>query len=161
VRYYYVGIDPGKRCGWASLSPDGGYRSSGTWELDNRRGDGGGMRYVRFERLFSELFLSHPGPIVVGYELVRPYGSGDSMMSYYGITTRLMAFCDEHDIPYTGVPVHVIKSTATGKGNADKDAVRRAALERWPTLERVARNGITYDEADALWIAEAVRLGRA
>lgn len=47
-----LGIDPGTSCGWAILD-DGGRVASGVWDLSPKRFEGGGMRYIRFERLFG------------------------------------------------------------------------------------------------------------
>jgi Holliday junction resolvasome RuvABC endonuclease subunit len=43
-----------------------------------------------------------------------------------------------------------VKAHATGKGNASKDAMVLAAATRWGVTA-------TEDEADALWIADALR----
>lgn len=52
------------------------------------------------------------------------------------------------DIPYIDVPPSSVKKYATGRGNADKDAVIHAAIRRGGDLYR----GHTNDEADAWWI---------
>lgn len=52
------------------------------------------------------------------------------------------------DIPYIDVPPACVKKYATGKGNADKDAVIHAAIRRGGDLY----GGHTNDEADAWWI---------
>jgi Holliday junction resolvasome RuvABC endonuclease subunit len=51
-------------------------------------------------------------------------------------------------IPYLDVPPSCVKKYATGKGNADKDAVIHAAIRRGGHLY----TGTTNDEADAFWI---------
>ena len=69
--------------------------------------------------------------IITGSALLG-YGQGLVSQSHIGITWRsgnlvyggflgmLTAWCEEHDVPYEGVPVGTIKRYATGKGNADK-----------------------------------------
>lgn len=52
------------------------------------------------------------------------------------------------DIPYLDVPPACVKKYATGRGNADKDAVIHAAIRRGGPLY----TGTTNDEADAFWI---------
>lgn len=51
-------------------------------------------------------------------------------------------------IPYIDVPPSCVKKYATGRGNADKDAVIHAAIRRGGDLY----TGTTNDEADAFWI---------
>ena len=53
-------------------------------------------------------------------------------------------------IEYMGIPVGTVKKTATGKGNASKEDMMRAARERWPGWEPVDDNDV-----DARWIAVA------
>jgi Holliday junction resolvasome RuvABC endonuclease subunit len=42
---------------------------------------------------------------------------------YGGFLGTLTAWCEEHEIPYEGVPVATIKRFATGRGKADKAAM--------------------------------------
>jgi Holliday junction resolvasome RuvABC endonuclease subunit len=48
---------------------------------------------------------------------------GISAACYGGFLGQLSAWCEQHAIPYQGVPVGTIKRHATGKGNANKDAM--------------------------------------
>ena len=48
-----LAIDPGTSCGWA-IWDGGDVVHAGTWDLSSRRFEGGGMRYVHFERFFRE-----------------------------------------------------------------------------------------------------------
>mgnify|MGYP001613368944 CR=1 FL=1 len=150
----FIGIDPGTHCGWAVLDPAGSVRGAGTWHLDNRAGDGAGMRYLRFERLLRELLATFPhGP--VAYELVSAHKGADAAHVYGGLVAIVTRLCEELARPYTGAAVGTVKKYATGKGNSNKVAMMDAAAERW------APNGHERDdnEADALWIAEVLRLG--
>jgi Holliday junction resolvasome RuvABC endonuclease subunit len=56
----------------------------------------------------------------------------------------LTAWCEDNNIPYQGVSVGTIKKFATGSGNADKNAVKRAVREKWGFKPK------DDDEADAL-----------
>lgn len=149
-----IGIDPGTKTGWAVLTPDGAALCSGTWLLASRKGDGAGMRFVRFERLFRELLDAYPGA-PVAYELVARHIGTDAAHVYGGLTAHIMRICEESSRPYAGIPVGTIKRNATGKGNASKDAMCQAAITRWqlPAVEE--------DQADALWVADALREGLA
>mgnify|MGYP000891252394 CR=1 FL=1 len=146
---FWVGIDPATMCGWAVLDGDGNKIQSGTWSLARRRGDGAGMLYVRFERLFRELLASYPG--VVCYEQQANRFAGSAHIGL-GIIAHLQRICEELSMPYSGIAFSTVKKHATGKGNADKTAMIHSAERRW---------GLTHDdnEADALWIADAMRIG--
>jgi hypothetical protein len=62
-----------------------------------------------------------------------------------GLLATLTAWCEQHGIPYQGVPVGTIKRHITGKGNADKQAVITAVRER-------GFNPADNNEADAIAI---------
>jgi len=151
----YVGIDPGTNCGWGVLDQHGGLVASGTWMLDRAKTDGPGMRAIRLERLLRELVAPwQPHEVLVAYDLVHPYGSVSAVAMYYKLVGRLESCLDELGIAYGGVRPGTYKKHATGKGNAQKDAMVEAAVARWPEL-----GTIKHDEADALWIADSAREG--
>ena len=150
----YIGIDPGTKCGWAALDDRGERISSGTWDLSLRRHEGGGMRFMRLYRDCGELLHCFDGKqVMVGYEEVRRHRGTDAAHIYGGIVAMVTKLCEEYPIPYVGIPVGTVKKHATGKGNADKIAMVEAAQGRW------GDDGYTEDEADALWIASALRYG--
>ena len=49
---------------------------------------------------------------------------------YGGFLATLSTWCEQHGIPYEGVPVGTIKRYVTGKGNANKHAVIEAVRAR-------------------------------
>lgn len=59
----------------------------------------------------------------VYFEEVRRHAGVDAAHAYGGFLATLTAWCEHHQIPYSGVPVATIKKHATGKGNADKPAM--------------------------------------
>ena len=109
------------------------------------------MRYVRLRRLLVELLDAHPGAIV-GYEEVRRHMGVDAAHVYGGIVAVIASECEAREVPYQGLPVSTVKRAATGKGNADKPAMRAAAEARFGPVE-------SDDEADALWIAYCTERG--
>ncbi len=143
-----LGIDPATTCGWAVREPSGAYYS-GVWHLKGGRFEGGGMRFLRLERQLSEL-LDLAAPDVVALEEVRMHKGVDAAHIYGGIIAVIAKVCEEREVPYFAIPFGTIKRCATGKGNANKEAMVAAAVARWPgwTPE-------TDDEADARWICEA------
>jgi Holliday junction resolvasome RuvABC endonuclease subunit len=82
---------------------------------------------------------------VVHYEEVRRHLSTDAAHVHGGLLATLTSWCEQHGIPYQGVPVGTIKRHITGKGNADKHAVIAAVRER-------GFNPADDNEADAIAI---------
>ena len=145
---YYIGIDPGTQCGWAVVDANGNRLASGTWDLSSRRHEGGGMRYVRLQSHLRELFDAYP-PATVFYEEVRRHLGTDAAHVYGGIVSHIAAFCECRSTAYCGIPVGTVKKYATGKGNAQKDAMVAATVARWPDWRG------DDNEADAIWVALA------
>lgn len=144
-----LAIDPGTACGWA-VRHSAQTVDSGVWDLTAKRHEGGGMRFLRCRHAFREALLAFR-PDVVAYEEVRRHMGVDAAHVYGGIIAIIASECEAQSppIPYRGVPVGTVKKHATGKGNADKDAMIAAARKRW-----VGFNPKDDNEADARWIAE-------
>ena len=151
-----IGIDPGTACGWAVLDEAGMRLDSGVWDLKSKRTEGGGMRYLRARRRFARLieqWQRDAGGVVLAYEEVRRHAGTSAAHVYGGLTAVLQATCEARGVPYRSVPVGTVKMHATGKGNAGKAAMMDAAAERWGPLALASD-----DEADALWIADVLRM---
>lgn len=135
-------LDLGTQTGWALLSRDGSV-ASGSESFKPGRFEGGGMRYLRFKRLLTELKNCTDGIDAVFMEEVRRHAGVDAAHAYGGFLATLTAWCEHHQIPYQGVPVGTIKKHATGKGNASKEQM----------IAAVQAHGYTPaddNEADAL-----------
>jgi crossover junction endodeoxyribonuclease RuvC len=148
---FVVGIDPGTKCGWAVLH-DGKRISSGTWDLGSKRHEGGGMRYLRARQYFLQLISTLPNVTAVAYEEVRRHMGVDAAHIYGGIVGQITAICEEHQIPFQAIPVGTAKKLATGRGNASKEAMVKAANDVWNLQLEDNQN----DEADALWMAKTL-----
>ena len=137
-----LALDLGTHTGWALRQSDSTI-TSGTEHFKPQRFEGGGMRFLRFKRWLAE-FLTTCGHInAVYFEEVRRHAGVDAAHAYGGFMGHLTAWCEQHNIPYQGVPVGTIKKHATGKGNAGKDEVIAAM--------RAKGHPVTDDnEADAL-----------
>ncbi len=115
-----LALDLGTQTGWAIRA--NGQITSGTQSFKPQRFEGGGMRFLRFQRWLNELHrLTRFGE--VHFEEVRRHTSTDSAHVYGGLLGQLSAWCEQRQIPYAGVPVGTIKRFITGKGNASKDDV--------------------------------------
>jgi len=146
----YLGIDPGTACGWAILDEEGERLASGTMNLQPKRREGAGMRYVRL-RQFLRAILAGYDDVELGYESVRRHAGTTAAHVYGGIVATIQAVCEDEDprVPYQGIEVKAAKLCAC-RGGASKAEMVEAARKRW---------GIEpgEDEADALWVAEALR----
>ena len=137
-----LALDLGTKSGWALHGHDGQV-TSGTVEFRNDRWQGGGMRFLRFKRWLTEIKQMAGGLDAVFVEEVRRHVGVDAAHAYGGFLAHVTAWCEHHEIPYEAVPVGTIKRHATGKGNANKDAVIAAMRGR-------GFNPADDNEADAL-----------
>jgi hypothetical protein len=124
-----LALDLGTTTGWALRGADG-LITSGTVSFRPGRFDGGGMRYLRFTNWLGELDRLS-GPIAtIWFEEVRRHAGTDAAHVYGGLMATLTAWAELRGVPYEGVPVGTIKRHATGKGNANKDAMIAAVRAR-------------------------------
>lgn len=114
-----LALDLGTTTGWALHAS--GHVVSGSQSFKPGRFEGGGMRYLRFKRWLTEIKATTDGLGAVYFEEVRRHAGVDAAHAYGGFLATLTAWCEHHQIPYSGVPVGTIKKHATGKGNAGKD----------------------------------------
>jgi hypothetical protein len=138
-----LAVDLGTTTGWA-LKRIARPIVSGTMTFKAGRFEGGGMPFLRFRRWLTEI-ESAEGPLAVYFEEVRAHAGTIAAHVYGGFLAELTAWCEERGHPYEGVPVGVIKRFATGKGNADKQAV----------IDAIRARGFSpadHNEADAIAI---------
>ena len=126
---------------------------SGVYDLKSRRFEGGGMRFLRVGEWLDDLHTGKPITRLY-FEEVMGHKGTDAAHIYGGIVGIITAFCEAHEIPYSGIPVGTIKRHVTGKGNAKKERV----------VEAITALGFTPqddNEADALAILKCVQDGVA
>jgi Holliday junction resolvasome RuvABC endonuclease subunit len=124
-----LALDLGTTTGWAIRSFDG-LITSGTVSFKPSRYDGGGMRYLRFTNWLTEIDRLS-GPIeAIYFEEVRRHIGTDAAHVFGGLLAVLTSWGELRGVPYQGVPVGRIKRHATGKGNANKEAMVAAARAR-------------------------------
>lgn len=137
-----LSLDLGTSTGWA-ICNEYGRIVSGTASFKPRRFEGGGMRYLRFERWLNETRNVSGRIDAVYFEEVRRHIGVDAAHAYGGFLAQLTAWCEHHSIPYEGVPVGTIKRFITRKGNASKDQVIAA-------VQALGHKPEDDNEADAL-----------
>ncbi|WP_372675178.1 crossover junction endodeoxyribonuclease RuvC [Aquicoccus sp.] len=124
-----LALDLGTTTGWAVRGFDG-LITSGTASFRPGRYDGGGMRYLRFTNWLTELDRLS-GPIAaIWFEEVRAHRGVDASHVYGGLLGVLTSWAELRGIPYAGTPVGTIKRHATGRGNANKQAMIDAVRAR-------------------------------
>lgn len=117
-------LDLGKQTGWAIFTD--GVIQSGSKNFHGSRFSGGGMCFLSFSNWLNSL----KDISAVYFEEVRRHLGTDAAHCYGGFFAVLTAWCEEHRIPYEGVPVKTIKRFITGKGNASKSEVIEAIREK-------------------------------
>jgi len=140
-----LSLDLGTTTGWALRSRDGSI-VSGSQSFKPQRFEGGGMRYLRFNRWLSEIASPDGSANLVDhivFEEVRRHVATDAAHAYGGFLSHLEVFGETRQIPYEGVPVGTIKKHATGKGNANK-------LLMIAAMEHLGYKPADDNEADAL-----------
>lgn len=147
-----LALDLGTTTGWALRGRDGTV-TSGSVSFKPQRFEGGGMRFLRFKRWLTEIKQCSDGLDEVVFEEVRRHASTDATHVYVGFLATLTAWCEHHGIPYQGVPVGTIKRHATGRGNANKEAMMAAirALGHQPADDNEADALALLDFALACW----------
>jgi crossover junction endodeoxyribonuclease RuvC len=143
-----LAIDPGSRCGWAVLDGEHVF-DSGVWNLEPRRGESPGVRYLRLQQRLTDVRDRWPELELVVVEQAHHRG-GAATEYAVGVVTHVQSWCALVGCEHVTLNASAVKRVATGKGNADKGAMVAAARERWPGWEPR-----TDDEADARWIGVA------
>lgn len=136
-----LSLDLGTTMGWA-VSTDG-HIYSGMEYFNNDRYSGGGMRFLRFRKWLDEIKALNNGINEVYFEEVRRHRGTDASHVYGGFMAHLTAWCEQHQIPYSGIPVGTIKKFICLKGNASKKEVMEAVKAKGHTPK-------DDNEADAL-----------
>lgn len=116
-----LALDIATKTGWKTST------ASGVWDLKPNRGESEGMRVVRFRSKVRELIVLE-GITIVSYE--RPAGMHKgSIMVASEMIGVLKDLCIELSVDLACYSASEIKKHATGKGNANKDAMIAKAVE--------------------------------
>jgi hypothetical protein len=124
-----LALDLGTQTGWA-LQSHNGIITSGTQSFKPQRFEGGGMRFLRFQRWLEEIKGANQSIGEIIFEEVRRHKGVDASHIYGGWLAILGSWCEANQIPFKGVPVATIKKFATGNGNANKPAMIKAIVAR-------------------------------
>lgn len=141
-----LAIDIGTTTGWA-LGLRDGKLFSGSESFAPRRNDGPGQRWLKFQAWLGQRAQIAGEIQAIYYELVLRHTAVQAAHVYGGFEAHLQAWADRNRVRLVGVPVSVIKKAATGKGNANKDAMVAAMRARGHRV-------VDDNHADALALLE-------
>ena len=156
-----LALDLGTKTGWAYS--EGG---SGVWDLAPRRHESQGMRGIKFRQSLMEFTQWYTDgtygimDLLVYEEIARHLGTHAAHV-YGGLVLVLQMFCEDHEINYQGTPVGTIKKFATGKGNASKEMMIKAAndmlIANLPNAHMDVRRITDDNEADAICLLKCAQ----
>jgi len=123
-----LALDLGTRMGWATYNQ--GVVNCGTLRMDKCKSDFSihGARYLMLENWLEE---QYPKPLVIGYEDVKRHAGTLAAHAYGGYLGVIQTYAHSWHIPLQAYGVGEIKKHATGKGNASKDDMIKACIDKW------------------------------
>lgn len=133
-----LALDVATHCGWKTAT------ASGVWNLTPKRDESAGMRLIRFKAKLSEICELEKINMVV-FERSAGFHM-NAVIVQSEIHGVLKLFLEENRINYNAYSATEIKKFATGKGNANKEAMVKAAKEKY------GYTGFDDNEADAIHI---------
>jgi len=143
-----LALDVATHCGWA-INVDTNNNIYGVWDLTPRRDESGGMRLIRFRAKLLETIKSEGVDMVV---FERPGGRHvGAVIVQSELQGQVKVVCEDLEVPYRGYSSQEIKKFATGKGNANKEMMKKAARERF------GYTGDNDNEADAICLLELAK----
>jgi len=133
-----LAIDQASNCGWAINN-----QIYGCWDLTTRRDEDSGMKMIRFRNKLKEICEAESVDIIV-YERVAGQHKS-SIIHSSKMVAIIEVFCKDNGLNYAAFSAKEIKQYATGKGNANKEAMVNAA-------KKYGYEGDNDNIADALHI---------
>lgn len=172
-RKLILGLDPGTNCGYAFGFMGRDKRlvfepaHCGIWSLAVGKYDSGALRFLRLRYFLQETkpdFVCMEGsPFTMGAIVARGKSRGgfgqkslgvgmDAQAFLAAVRGTIAAWCEEYEVPCQVVEVSEVKRRATGKGNANKlDIIKAANTEFGLSLPADDTSGAD-NVADAVFI---------
>ena len=151
-----LALDLGLDCGWC-LVLDGRYKESGVVDLrptDDQQERYYGPHFVAFEAWLPR--LDGKGVTLLVTEHLQHFPSVRSAQVMLGLLATVQRRCERDRVAWRGVAPAALKKWATGRGVAQKDAMRAAAYQRlhdWGVKRHSRAAPLGDDEADAILLA--------
>lgn len=133
-----LAIDQATTTGWAM---DG---HSGTWNFKTKADESAGMKYLRFKGKLKEVCALGDINLIVYERAASQYKA--ALIHGAKMIAVIELFCAENNIEYKAYSAKEIKTFATGKGNAKKEAMISACKKNYGI------DPIDDNHADALHI---------
>jgi Holliday junction resolvasome RuvABC endonuclease subunit len=133
-----LALDVATRTGWKTDT------AHGTWNFTPKKDESGGFRLVRFKAKLKEMCELENIDLVT-FERTSGFHK-NALIVQAELHGVLKIFCEENKINYRAFSAAEIKKFATGKGNANKDAMIQAAAMKY------GYSGSDDNEADAIHI---------
>ena len=108
------------------------------------------MRFVRFNAWLMEMDAAIKPDLIV-YEQAHHRGGAATAVAE-GLIAHTLRICAERGINHSTCHTGTLKKFATGKGNASKQAMMEAFIEKFE------RKPIDDNEADAVWLLEWAKI---
>lgn len=140
-----LALDCATKTGFA-LVKDGKIIESGTMDFSKRRGESNGAMFLRFRQWLSVTLQRTPGVSLLVYEQAHHRGGAPTEVGV-NMTGRVQEIGAAMGIEYVPVETRTLKKWATGKGNADKEAMIAASVKY------LGRQPEDDNEADAVLMA--------
>lgn len=137
-----LALDLGTKTGWAVNQPP----NSGVQNFALGRGESPGMRYLKFGAWLRKMLASTRPDLVVHEQAHHRGGAATEVAA--GFVTHLQSIVAELGYNLSNVHTATIKRHATGKGNANKEAMVEAFKKRF------GYEPLDDNEADACWLLD-------
>ena len=137
-----LALDTATKTGWATNSGN----CSGVQTFDVKRGESPGMRFLRCRAWLAEMLKLLGSIDVIVYEQAHHRG-GAATACCVGLVSTVQAFAAEHGVELMPVHTAELKKWATGKGNAGKPEMIKAA-------KALGWSPVDDNEADAALLLE-------
>ena len=122
-----LALDLATKTGWATHINS--IRHSGIQDFSLARGESVGMRFLKLRGWLNRMRELMARIDVIYYEQAHHRGGGATAAGV-GFVTEVLAFAAGHNIETAPVHTGTLKKFATGKGNASKDEMIQAAINR-------------------------------
>lgn len=134
-----LAIDQATNCGWCC-----GPELYGVWKLNVRSDESAGMKWIRFRSKLKEIVEAEKIELIAFERIAGRHAN--SLIHAAKLVGIIEVFCIENNIEHASFPAPEVKKFATGKGNAGKPEMIRAAREKY------GYPGKDDNEADAIHI---------
>jgi crossover junction endodeoxyribonuclease RuvC len=138
-----IGLDFGRTMGFAIID-NGDLMHHKSIKLPEDYGE----RFNSFLQILRQEYLF--ANEIVAYEIGGGYIGTKAAHAYGGYLAVLQMFCYQAGVKNYGVPVGTLKKFATGKGNASKNKMIKAANDKFG----LQLKGKDHNAADAIWVAQ-------